>query len=222
MKGNRRWLGEIRGRPIFWAGTLGITVALALLLAIVDPDWRAGLKDFQIALGGLGALAAALAQHDGATAAVREARRKEDRDREELRRRLLIQCRLDAYNLYQICLARAKIWSSTPPTDNDEILKAFAVIPRSEAIESAWEHVALFPDEVAKALSNMLRHIMTITNTRVACTTYSDAPRDKRLVGENEANGLVETLKSTAQAAEQLTSAMARFAEETDKQAVRL
>lgn len=219
MQDKRRWHEEMRGRPIFWAVLLGIAVALALVLAIIDSGWRNGLKDFQIALAGLGALAAALAQHDGATAAVREARRKEDRDREELRRRLLIQCRLDAFGLHQVCIALANAWQGAPPQDNDHVFKGLTVVPHSAAIAMAWEQVVLFSEEVAVTLSDMVRHTSTIANIRVACTAYAEAPPEQKIIKKKDTDDLVFTLKSTAGAAEKLALAMGKEAEDKKKAA---
>jgi hypothetical protein len=184
------------------ATLLAGTIILAIGWAIADPVWRNQLKDFQIALGGLGALAAALVAHDGHAAMAREARRKDDRDRKDLHRKLLVQSLVNTRNVTNYCIGAINNLQENMRKNFtvEQFRTSLLVFINNRPLDDAWSNISFFSEQTISAMSKVWNFSQAIDNAYIISKSF---PASEPVIPQS-VEGIIETLKSGKVSAEKL------------------
>jgi hypothetical protein len=164
--------------------------------------WRNQLKDFQIALGGLGALAAALVAHDGHAAMAREARRKDDRDRKDLHRKLLVQSLVNTRNVTNYCIGAINNLQENMRKNFtvEQFRTSLLVFINNRPLDDAWSNISFFSEQTISAMSKVWNFSQAIDNAYIISKSF---PASEPVIPQS-VEGIIETLKSGKVSAEKL------------------
>ncbi len=155
-------------KSLLFGSLLALLVAVTVIMSMTNHIWRERLEKLQTLAGGLAVLAGAMFAHDGHSAAAREARRKDQDDKDAARRNLLLKAEHAAMIMVEHtygCLDDLSHFTEQyTRTTLNKIDYHFVTYPLPGQLMDCWEHLSCFPVEAIPPFRKINRMSYSLSN----------------------------------------------------------